>query len=118
MSNQMTPALENLLDAIRANYKEWSDAGNRDNDERKRQIRADMIERFNNSLSYKEGKKYIKIIKDGSVWGFVVNTQEDAKFRYGDILKAASWATPTRNAARGNVFEELNNIQWTGASYL
>jgi len=37
-------------------------------------------------------------------------------FRYGDILKAASWATPARNGARGNVFEEYT-VRWTGPLY-
>lgn len=68
-------------------------------------------------LTHTEGKKYIRIVSGGSAWGFVVNCHDDAKFKYGDILKTASWATPARNQARGNVFGEYK-INWTGPNYL
>ena len=75
------------------------------------------VDRFNSSLEYKEGKKYIKIISDRSAWGFVVATDSHNKFKRGDILKAASWSAPAMNSARGNVFEDYI-IQWTGPLYL
>jgi len=77
-----------------------------------------LIEEFNESISYSVGQKYIKIVKGGSVWGFVVNTDKDKKFRKGDILKAASWAAPARNAARGNVLDGGYSIACTGPHYL
>ena len=104
--------VQNLLDDIKADYahlKRWT----RDDD-----IRKSMIQRFNESLKYTIGKKYIKIIKDGSVWGFIVNTDNDKKFRKGDILKPMNWATPARNKARGNILDGGYNISWTGPSYL
>lgn len=62
-----------------------------------------------------EGKKYIKIIeKRGSVWGFVVK-KSDGKFQQGDILKAASWSTPAKNFARGNVYNSLDHFDCYGA---
>ena len=69
------------------------------------------------------GSKYIKIItgKHGgnrSVWGFIVNTDEDKKFKKGDLLKAAGWAAPARNAARGNILKGGYVINWTGPLYL
>jgi len=60
--------------------------------------------RFAASVFPKKGRKYIKIMRDGSVWGFVVNIHDDDKFSFGDILKPASYNTPARNTARGNVF--------------
>ena len=68
-------------------------------------------------------KKYIKIItgKHGgnrSVWGFIVNTDEDKKFKKGDLLKAAGWAAPARNSARGNILKGGYVINWTGPLYL
>ena len=62
------------------------------------------------------GRKYVKLINKGSVWGFVVKEDGD-KFKRGDILKPASWAAPATNKARGNIFEEYT-VQWTGPLYL
>jgi hypothetical protein len=71
------------------------------------------------------GKKYIKIGrksdyngKMGSVWGFVVNTDDDAKFKRGDLLMAAGFSKPARNAPRGNVLDGGFGIRWTGPLYL
>ena len=57
--------------------------------------------------TFKAGRKFCKIIiTDGnggnrSVWGFINLTHE--KFNEGDVLKAAGWAAPALNKARGNV---------------
>ena len=79
-------------------------------------IRALLIENamksdYNNSsfsgnkqYEIKVGKKYIKIISDGGVNSFVVNTDTDPKFKLGDVLMAASWNSPARNSARGKIF--------------
>ena len=40
------------------------------------------------------------------------------KFKKGDILKAAGWNAPARNAARGNILDGGYAINWTGACYL
>ena len=42
---------------------------------------------------------------------------DDAKFKKGDILKAASFNSPARNQARGNIFEKYS-VAWTGPHYL
>jgi hypothetical protein len=65
------------------------------------------------TLKVEEGSKYIKIINRHSVWGFVVNVHNDKQFRFGDLLKAASWKTPARNAARGNVVDgDFSFVKW------
>jgi nucleoside diphosphate kinase len=103
LTMNMNQAIENLLTAIKDDYRvgRWTDQ---------------MIERFENGLEVQEGRKYIKVMTGNSVWGFIVKG-EDKKFQVGDILKAASWATPTRNAARGNVFGDYE-VRWTGPNYL
>jgi len=111
----MTSAIENLIAAIVADYTEYQGRLNK-LDESARDIRERMNKEFREKLSFKEGKKYIKVISGGGVWGFVVNTTNDPKFRYGDILKAVSWASPARNSARGNVFEDYD-VDWTGPHY-
>ena len=84
-----------------------------------------MNEEFANSFMIKQGQKYIKIGKKsscsskmGSVWGFVVNTDDDVRFKKGDVLKPAGFNAPARNAARGNVLEGGFSISWTGPHYL
>ena len=76
------------------------------------------MEEFNRGLSYTVGQKYIKVISDDSVWGFIVNVENDKKFAKGDILKAAGWKTPARNSARGNILDGGYRINWSGPHYL
>lgn len=115
MSDMMNKAITNLMTAIFNDYATSMKCRSDDTEDRKA-IRERMVNEFRESLSFSEGKKYIRIIKDNSVWGFVVNINDDKKFRYGDILKAAGWSTPARNVPRGNVFEEYS-IAWTGPNY-
>jgi hypothetical protein len=113
----MTDALEGLLTKIHEDYISFNSGLSSRAPEREPQ-RQKMNAEFREGLKYKIGSKYIRIISGNSVWGFVVNTTNDKQFRYGDILKAASWATPSRNKARGNVFEPPLRVSWTGPNYL
>jgi hypothetical protein len=112
----MTAALETLMKIIREDYSRFMPVSD-ELEPHKRLVRQEMQDRFKNSLSFTEGKKYIRVVQDGSVWGFIVNIQDDKQFRYGDILKAAGWKTPARNSARGNVFEDYQ-VSWAGPNYL
>jgi len=84
--------------------------------------RTEAIEEFEQSLAVEEGRKYLKITKklgtQTMVWGFVVKGDDDKKFVKGDILMAASWASPARNQARGNIFDDEYDVRWTGPRYL
>ena len=87
------------------------------------EITAKMRLEFATGIEMVYGSKYIKIVtgKHGgqrTVWGFIVNTDEDKKFKKGDLLKAAGWAAPARNAARGNILKGGYVINWTGPLYL
>ena len=59
--------------------------------------------------TFKAGRKFCKIIitdgngGDRSVWGFINLTHD--KFKTGDVLKAAGWAAPALNHARGNIVD-------------
>lgn len=101
-------AMDELLTRIKDDYANWGELT---------ETRKKMIEKFNTTLRVEEGRKYIKVITDTCVWGFIVK-KDGGKFRAGDILKAASWASPATNAARGNIFEESYVIRWTGPLYL
>ena len=84
----------------------------------KSDIRAKMNEEYVNSFEVKHGSKYIKILSNRSATAFIVGTDEDKKFKKGDILMAASYAAPARNAMRGNVLDGNYPINWTGPIYL
>lgn len=117
----MENEINTLLDRIRADYYTYTLRGRSESE--LSEINHTMIREFNENLTANYGQKYIKIVKgDGcsqSVWGFVVNTDTDKKFKRGDILKAASWATPARNKPRGNILEnDFSWVHWTGPGYL
>jgi len=106
----METALETLKNDIVADYENWQTLSGKPRTE----IQARMLDEFIDNLRIAEGNKYIKVITGSSVWGFVVNTDKDKKFRKGDILMAASYAAPTRNKARGNILDGGYTIAWTG----
>jgi hypothetical protein len=111
---KMETALDNLKAEMVANYESWQNAGGKPRTE----IQASMLDEYINGIRFDEGSKYIKVIAGTSVWGFIVKGK-DAKFQPGDILKAAGWAAPARNKARGNVLSgDLSKVRWTGPEYL
>lgn len=72
----------------------------------------------NYSVEFDIGSKYIKVISvcrgSRSSHSFVV-LKPDAKFKFGDILKSASWKAPAKNFARGNVLEgTFTDARWCG----
>ena len=107
--------LIDYLNKIRADYKAWmvrcttADGGKHWTDPSPR------IKEFQDAIEVKFGSKYIKILSGGSAHSFIVNTDKDAKFKKGDILMAASWSTPARNKPRGNIFDSVYRVKWTGA---
>ena len=116
----MQQQIETLIEDIVNDYAIWQGlcsvaAGETE----KSSVKIDMFKRFKENMSYKTGVKYIKIFNEkGSVWGFVVNTDKDVKFKKGDILKAAGYNAPARNQARGNIIDGDYSIRWTGPNYL
>lgn len=110
----MEKQIEALIEAINADYYEWQCAGGKPRTE----IQARMYDEFVRGIRIEEGRKYIKIVKQGSVWGFI-QKEDDAKgFRKGDILKAAGFNAPARNKPRGNILDGGYQIRWTGPYYL
>ena len=85
----------------------------------KSDVTAKMNANYADGFDIRYGKKYIKIVeKGGGVKAFVVGVDNDKKFKKGDILMAAGWNAPARNAARGNILDGGYPIDWTGACYL
>ena len=115
----MADALKEYKKKIGDDYENWT-LGSKallsaDNIEKR--IKENSVIEFKNGIDHICGSKYIKVIRrdnQTSVHSFIVNIYDDDKFKYGDILKAASWNTPARNFARGNVFEDYK-VRWVGA---
>ena len=74
----------------------------------------------NYQVSFHRGRKFLKVVNTSwgsrSVHSFICIKEHDG-WKYGDILKAASWAQPAKNFIRGNVLntDSYKQITWTGA---
>ena len=100
-------AMDTLLVKIQEDYNKWGS-------------RSGINKKMN--LSLKPGRKFIKVVHDNSVWGFVAKVDGIHKglpMLKGDILKAAGWRTPAKHS-RGSIFDsEMNkSFSWTGPNYL
>ena len=113
MEKQITELVEN----IKTDYLDWTTRSG-DNKGELSDINKKMIAEFNDGLSFTTGQKYIKVLSSHSVWGFIVNVDNDKKFAKGDILKAAGYNAPARNKPRGNILDGGYHIRWTGPLYL
>ena len=97
-------AMDNLLVKIQENYDEW----------------GGMDKTLD--LSLKPGRKFIKVVNDNSVWGFVAKVDgvhKGVPMLKGDILKAATWSQPAKHS-RGSIFDKEmhKSFSWTGPNYL
>ena len=100
-------AMDTLLVKIQEDYNKW---GSRSGINKKM------------DLSLKPGRKFIKVVHNNSVWGFVAKVDGVHKglpMLKGDILKAAGWRTPAKHS-RGSIFdsEMHKSFSWTGPNYL
>jgi hypothetical protein len=71
-------------------------------------------------LTYTKGKKWVKIVRGGSVWGFVSmwdGIYKGSVVKEGDLLKPASWNSPAKHS-RGNVFDGTAKFTQYGVAYL
>ena len=113
-------SVSNLLENIKKSYAGWgSDIDSLD--EPSKSIRLKMIDEFNSSLDVKSGRKFDKIISNGSVWGFVAKSDGELKgipHKKGDVFKAAGWRAPAK-WARGSIFDDNQSwFHWTGPNYI
>ena len=113
-------ALDSLMSSIKKDYAGWgSDIDSLD--EPQKSIRLKMIDEFNNSINVRSGRKFDKVVSNGSVWGFVAKTNGVLKgipYFVGDVFKAAGWRAPAKHV-RGSIFSSKSNwYSWTGPNYL
>jgi hypothetical protein len=110
----MKTEIKTLVGKIKADYVKFATANG------KKELTgwfAEEVNNFEKNTIITSGKKYIKIVRDNCVWGFVVK-EDGPKFNKGDILKAAGFNSPATNRARGNIFDDSYTVRWTGPLYL
>ena len=96
-------AMDNLLNNINTDYHKGFPKN------------KDMV------LSLVAGRKFVKVVNENSVWGFVAKkdgVHKGLPMKAGDVLKAASWRAPAKHT-RGNIFDKNQDyFRWTGPNYL
>ena len=100
-------AMDNLLVKIQEDYDKWGS-------------RSGINKKLD--LKLKPGRKFIKVVEDNRVWGFVAKvdgTHCGLPMSKGDILKAAGWSAPAKHS-RGSIFDKEmhKSFSWTGPNYL
>ena len=112
-------ALDNLLEGIKLDYYNWTKPSRVEGNLLK--IKLESIDRFNESLNIKVGRKFDKVIEKGRVWGFIAKKAGVFKgqtYECGDVFKAASWNAPAK-WVRGSIFDGRTDwFSWTGPNYL
>jgi hypothetical protein len=69
-------------------------------------------------LKKEEGRKYLKLIDENTVWGFIALQDNPSKnYKVGDLLMPANWSTPAKHA-RGNILEGTESWGYHGPTYL
>lgn len=66
------------------------------------------------------GSKFIKLIHKNSVWGFISRydgVYKGAPVKKGDLLKAASWASPAKHS-RGSIIDGTAKYGVYGPTYM
>ena len=110
---ELLNALGELEHRIIEDYHKFSTAGGK---KEMTPISLAMFEDFKNGLGYIPGRKYLKVVTEKTLWGFI--NLKNTNFKEGDILKGAGYNAPALNKARGNIFNDNYEIAWTGPKYL
>ena len=113
-ADSLMKGIANMMAGAKENYNYWT--APRDG-QPKSSYCSEQLAQWDSKTSVREGKKYIKIIQDRSVFAFVCKT-DFKHFKKGDILKAAGYNAPALNQPRGNVLTGNYAIRWTGPLYL
>ena len=96
-------AMDNLLNNINTDYHKGFPKN------------KDMV------LSLVAGRKFVKVVIEYSVWGFVAKkdgVHKGLPMKPGDVFKPAGWASAAKHT-RGNIFDNSTDwFAWTGPNYL
>jgi hypothetical protein len=101
--NEFDTSVSKLLENINKNYHKSFP------------LNKDMV------LSLVAGRKFVKVVQDNSVWGFIAKNDGEHKglpMKKGDVFKPASWRAAAKHV-RGSIFDTNTNwFRWTGPNYL
>ena len=111
-----------LLKNIGKDYDSWTGIEPlREMDESALKIKKESSDRFKKGLKLSHGRKYIKVMENNRVWGFIAVTDGVLKgipYRFGDVFKAAGWRAPAKHV-RGSIYLDRTDwFAWTGPMYL
>ena len=120
--NEFKERVDLLLENIGKDYDSWTGIEPlREMDESTLKIKKESSKKFKEGLTLSHGRKYIKVMENNRVWGFIAVTDGVLKgipYRFGDVFKAAGWSAPAK-WQRGSIFDTNTNwFSWTGPNYL
>lgn len=107
----LTEKLEKIKNQMVSDYTNYIEKSTRC-----KKIGSQLISDFKTSFEIKKNEKYTKFMAFDACHGFVVTNESDPKFQFGDLLKASTDTSPSRNKSRGNIANEsdISRIRWTG----
>lgn len=109
--HDMDLALTEYMDRIQVSYNEFR---GKTEDWLKSINSGSVPQRDQLNITFVRGSKFFKCVVNGSAHSFICRKAHD-QWCVGDVLKAASWAAPAKNFARGNVLaQNYDTLSWTG----
>ena len=120
--NKFKERVDILLKNIGKDYDSWTGIEPlREMDESALKIKKESSDRFKKGLKLSHGSKYIKVMENNRVWGFIAVTDGVLKgipYKFGDVFKAASWRAPAKHV-RGSIYLDRTDwFHWTGPMYI
>ena len=120
--NKFKERVDILLKNIGKDYDSWTGIEPlREMDESSLKIKKESSDRFKKGLKLSHGRKYIKVMENNRVWGFIAVTDGVLKgipYRFGDVFKAAGWRAPAKHV-RGSIYLDRTDwFHWTGPMYI
>jgi|TARA_B110000908_G_scaffold133823_1_gene157980 hypothetical protein len=112
-ADSLEDGIKIMMNAAKDDYKEWSSKGSDGMSE----YTKEQVAKWDDSVTVKHGRKFIKVIRDNGVFAFICKT-DFKHFKIGDVLKPAGYNAPALNQPRGNVLTGNYFIRWTGPLYL
>ena len=120
--NKFKERVDILLKNIGKDYDSWTGIEPlREMDESALKIKKESSDRFKKGLKLSHGRKYIKVMENNRVWGFIAVTDGVLKgipYKFGDVFKAASWRAPAKHVMGSIYLDRTDWFHWTGPMYI